>query len=133
MTDAVTREVFLPAPPEEVWRSLTEPELLAVWLAGEAEIDLRPDGELEMRTHDGRRRAGWVEEAEAPRRLCFWWTEAGDTEPTRVAIDLHPERRGTRLVLVESRPMALLEVESHRLSLEAGGGAPGAPEMCAVR
>src|SRR5919108_45325 len=40
MEHAVERELVVPEPPEEVWRSLTEPE----WLGEPAAIDLRPAG-----------------------------------------------------------------------------------------
>ncbi len=36
----------LDAPPVEIWRWLTEPELLTRWLADRAEVDLEKDGSL---------------------------------------------------------------------------------------
>lgn len=44
MHDEMTREAEIGAPPEEVWRSLTDAELLEGWLGAAAEIDLRPGG-----------------------------------------------------------------------------------------
>ena len=35
----VTRELVLPAPPEEVWEALTDPERLEEWFANEVERD----------------------------------------------------------------------------------------------
>src|SRR5205085_10186256 len=40
----ITRTVELPAPAEEVWRSLTEPERLEEWLGSVVELDVRPGG-----------------------------------------------------------------------------------------
>src|ERR671933_1655180 len=40
----VTREIVVPAPPEEVWEALTEPERLEEWFANEVELDVRPGG-----------------------------------------------------------------------------------------
>ncbi len=111
MSDEVTRETVLPAEPAEVWRSLTDPERLAVWLGADAEIDLRPGGDLEMRTGDGETRTGWVEEAQAPSRLCFWWSAGAEVESTRVELELEQAEEGaTRLRVTESRPLARLEV-----------------------
>src|SRR5947208_387171 len=40
----VVREIVFPAPPEEVWEALTEPERLEEWFANEVELDARPGG-----------------------------------------------------------------------------------------
>ena len=48
----VTREVVFPAPPEEVWEALTEPERLEEWFANEVEpgerlvLDWDDEGEV---------------------------------------------------------------------------------------
>ena len=42
MEHAVERELVVPEAPEEVWRSLSEPE----WLGERAAIELRPAGEV---------------------------------------------------------------------------------------
>ena len=118
--DEVTRETVLPAEPADVWRSLTEPERLPQWLGSEAEIELRPGGDLAVRTDDGETRTGWVEEAQAPSRLCFWWSADGDDDSTRVELDLEEADDGaTRLRVTESRPLALL------------AALPAAPQMLA--
>ena len=96
----LTREITLPATPEEVWESLTEP----AWLGEDAAIDLRPDGEV--RVGD---RTGFVEEAEEPHRLVFWWS-APDEDASRVELELEAEPDGTRVRVVESRPLAMLDL-----------------------
>ncbi len=114
MSDDVTRETILPAEPADVWRLLTQPERLAAWLGTDAEIDLRPGGDLAVRTSDGELRTGWVEEADAPARLSFWWSADGDDEATRVQLDLEEAGDGaTRLIVTESRPLAVLETQIH--------------------
>src|SRR5439155_475069 len=40
----IRREIVLPAPREEVWEALTEPERLADWFANDVDLDLRPRG-----------------------------------------------------------------------------------------
>jgi uncharacterized protein YndB with AHSA1/START domain len=96
----LTREITLPAPPDEVWRSLSEP----AWLGEDASIELRQDGEV--RAGD---RSGWVEEVDEERRLVFWWSEP-DEDATRVELELTEADDGTRLQVIESRPLALLDL-----------------------
>jgi uncharacterized protein YndB with AHSA1/START domain len=67
----VEREIALPAPPHEVWEAL--PSLLG----DEVELAAEPGGRLRA-TEGGCVRVGVVEEVDAPRRLAFWWTPAGD-------------------------------------------------------
>jgi uncharacterized protein YndB with AHSA1/START domain len=118
MTDRIERELELPASPERVWETLTEPELLAEWLADEVTLDLRPGGEASFRT-DGEARSGWIEEVSPPSgadgrdgsgRLTFWW--APDGEPaSRVELVLSPTGRDTtRLRIVETRPLEVLDL-----------------------
>lgn len=133
MSDDVTREIHLAAPPDEVWRTLTEAGRLAHWLADDAFIDLRPGGELRMRTEDGEHRTGWVEEADPERCLAFWWRTGADAEPTRVEFELEPNEGGTRVVLTESRPLARLDADAHRLTLGSGGDGSRGPQLLALR
>jgi uncharacterized protein YndB with AHSA1/START domain len=111
------REITLPAPAEDVWRSLAEP----AWLGDDAEIELRPDGEV--RAGD---RTGFVEEADEPRRLVFWWS-APDEEASRVELDLEEAEEGTRVRVTESRPLEMLSARGRDLAVEldlAGGSGP---------
>jgi uncharacterized protein YndB with AHSA1/START domain len=96
----LTREIRLPATAEEVWRSLAEPE----WLGENARIELRPDGEV--RVGD---RTGFVEEVEEPSRLVFWWS-APDEDSTRVELDLEENGDETIVRVVESHPLAMLDL-----------------------
>lgn len=118
--DEVTRETEVEAAPAEVWRSLTEPERLAGWLAQDAELELVPGGDLSLRTREGERRTGWVEEVEEPSRLAFWWS-VDDGEASRVELDLEEtDAGGTRVRVTESRPLLRLE---RQLSEAGRGGA----------
>lgn len=96
----LTREITLPATPEEVWRSLEEP----AWLGEDASIELEPDGEVQVGD-----RTGFVEEVEEERRLVFWWA-APDEDSTRVELSLEEEGDFTHVRVVESRPLALLDL-----------------------
>jgi uncharacterized protein YndB with AHSA1/START domain len=117
MHKAVERELLVPEAPEEVWRSLAEPS----WLGEDALIELRPAGEVRAGE-----RSGFVEEADEPRRLVFWWS-APDEEASRVELDLEEAEEGTRVRVTESRPLEILTVRGRDLAVEldlAGGSGP---------
>jgi len=139
MTDRIERALELPASSEEVWEALTDPERLAGWLADEVSLDLRPGGDASFRHGDTVRR-GWVEEVSPPGsaaareagagRLTFWW--ANDDEPaTRVELTLEPTPDATRLRIVETRPLELLDAVG--IPLFGSGGASFGPELVAAR
>lgn len=122
MEHAVERELVVPEEPERVWQSLEQPE----WLGEDASIELEPAGAV--RAGD---RSGFVEEADEPRRLTFWWSAEGE-ESTRVELELLPDADGTRIRVVESRPLALLDAVGPGLELELRSVAgPGTPELLA--
>src|SRR5919199_5453798 len=73
----VTRELVLPAPPDEVWEALTDPERLKEWFANDVEWD---GDELVYRWDDGEERRARIDELDAPRRLGFRWREDGGDE-----------------------------------------------------
>jgi uncharacterized protein YndB with AHSA1/START domain len=109
MDELVERELTVPEEAEEVWRSLAEPE----WLGEDATIELREAGDVSAGD-----RSGFVEEADPPRRLVFWWS-APDEEATRVEIDLDETDAGTHIRVTESRPLAILD--GRDLAIEFGG------------
>jgi uncharacterized protein YndB with AHSA1/START domain len=121
MEPVVERELVLPASPEEVWESLAEPE----WLGAGAHVELRPAGEVRAGS-----RTGFVEWADAPRGLAFWWSEEGE-EATRVEIGLEEVEEGTRVSVIESRPLALLDAVGPDLHLHLGVQRRGTPELIA--
>ena len=109
MDELVERELMVPETAEEVWTSLSEP----AWLGDDATIELKEAGDV--RAAD---RTGFVEEADAPRRLVFWWS-GPDEEATRVEIDLDETDSGTHIRVTESRPLAILD--GRDLAIEFGG------------
>jgi uncharacterized protein YndB with AHSA1/START domain len=124
---SVEREIEVPASREETWRALTDPEQVGGWLAEDAEFDLRPGGELTVRT-DGETREGFFEEISEPERLVFWWGEP-DGELARVQIDLEELEQGTRIRVVEGRPLVTVDAMGAGIEFEGGGAAP---QMSAV-
>ncbi len=126
MTDLIEREVEFPASPTEVWQALTDPAWLQAWLADEVELELWPGGDARFAIA-GRVREGWVEEVTAPTddgrrpgRLAFWWAQ--DDEPaSRVELALSATADGTRLRVVETRPLHVLDLVGTPLPGSAGG------------
>jgi uncharacterized protein YndB with AHSA1/START domain len=117
MDKAVERELLVPESPEEVWRSLAQPG----WLGDDALIELWPSGEVRAGE-----RSGFVEEADEPRRLVFWWSAPGE-EASRVELDVEEDEEGTRVRVTESRPLEILTVRARDLAVEidlASGGGP---------
>ena len=108
MSKAVERELLVPETPEEVWRSLAEP----AWLGEGASIELEPAGEVQAGE-----RSGFVEEAEEPSRLVFWWS-APDEEASRVELDLEETGDGTLVRVTESRPLEILTLRGRELAVE---------------
>jgi|HubBroStandDraft_5_1064220.scaffolds.fasta_scaffold671301_2 uncharacterized protein YndB with AHSA1/START domain len=92
----------LDAPPEKVWRALTQPELMAAWLA---EGDIRPQvgHRFELKSEIGPVECE-VLTADPKRELRLSWRErdeAGDLVDSEVTFVLTPTvNGGTRLRLV---------------------------------
>ena len=122
MDHVVERELTVPEHPEEVWRSLARPE----WLGPDAAIDPRPAGDVRAGE-----REGFVEEADPPRRLVFWWGAPGE-ESSRVELELDEVEEGTRVRVTESRPLALLDACGRDLAVDLGLPRPGTPELSAA-
>jgi uncharacterized protein YndB with AHSA1/START domain len=95
----IRREIVLPAPREDVWEALTEPERLEDWFANDVDLDLRPGGGAIFRWSNGEERHATVTEVDPERRLAFEWDGEGE-----VSLTLADDVDGTRLTVVESSP-----------------------------
>ncbi len=124
MSDRIERELLLPASRDEVWHAVVGDG----WLADEVDLELWPGGDACFRSHDAVK-FGWVEEVRAPGRLAFWW--AADGEPaTRVELTLHDDGDCTRLRVVETRPLEVLDLIG--VPLPGIGGASFGPALVAA-
>jgi uncharacterized protein YndB with AHSA1/START domain len=104
-SEDVTREVELPASPDEVWEQVAESDQLGEWLEADVELDARPGGTGSFRFADGEVRRALVRDVEPGHRLAFtWWplTGAEVGRATTVTITIEPSDAGSRLRLVES-------------------------------
>jgi uncharacterized protein YndB with AHSA1/START domain len=95
----IVKEIVLPAPREEVWEALTDPDRLADWFANTVELDLRPGGGAHFRWGNGEERHATFTEIDPERRLAFDWDDDGTVEFT-----LDDDADGTRLTVVETTP-----------------------------
>jgi uncharacterized protein YndB with AHSA1/START domain len=98
----------LPAPPERVWRALTDPAALAAWfwphLDNTVEVDLRTSGSYRIEgPKAGIAVTGDYLEVDPPKRLVFTWHWEGEDERSRVTVELRPGGAGTVLWLVHDR------------------------------
>jgi uncharacterized protein YndB with AHSA1/START domain len=124
VAERIERELLIDASPEDIWEAITGEG----WLADEVTLDLTPGGDAEFRTRD-EVKSGWVEDVHAPDRLAFWW--AVDGEPaTRVEITLRPDDELTRLRVVETRPLELLDLVA--TPLPGVGGRTFGPALVAA-
>ncbi len=113
---SVERDVALPVEPEEAWEAVNDPERLGDWLGGDVEMDPVPGSEFRIRFdgEDGdeaRERVGFLEELDhEERRLSFWWRRPDDELATRVQIELEETGEGTVVRVIETSPLATLDL-----------------------
>ncbi len=99
----ITRTVDLDASLDDVWRALTEPQLLGDWLDSSVELDVRPGGKGVIVEADGAVRRACVDDVDPGRRLALrWWPEEGDGPESKVELDLEQTPDGTRVVVTET-------------------------------
>lgn len=120
--DVVEREILIQAPPETVWRVVTEPSQIIHWLSDSAELDPRPGGEGMLAFGD--QAAAYVvrmrvEAAEPPHRFVFRWDYPDGEQPAegnslRVEFNLASEGAGTRLRVTESGFAALQQPDQDK-------------------
>ena len=108
-----THEVDVAAPPAEVWRGLTEPDLVGRWYHGAVlTAEWRSGGKASFRLPDGlEMEAGAVVEFVPERRLAletrFVWADDVRAEPPhRTTWELEPAAVGTRVRLTFDVPDA---------------------------
>lgn len=103
LTNTVELEVRLDAPPEEVFRYLTEPERYIRWQGVKAELDPRPGGVYRVWMDANTVASGAFVQVEPTRRVVFTWGwEGNESIPpgsTTVELTLDADGDGTVLSL----------------------------------
>ncbi len=110
----IDRTIEIQAPPERVWRALTNGPELSSWFQVKIEGEIAPGKEVWMTTmhpeHAGQR--FWVRfvEMTPPRRFAWQWhpgavdpkVDYSREQPTTVTFTLEPSGAGTRLSVAET-------------------------------
>lgn len=114
MTDRIEKSIDIAAPPERVWRALTDFEEFGTWFRVKLDGPFEPGGLSTGRiTHHGYEHLKWearVVAMEAPSLFAFTWhpyavdadKDYSGEPPTRVEFRLEPAAGGTRLTVTES-------------------------------
>ena len=116
MTRSFEHEAEYAHPLESVWRALTEPGLMGLWIMnfdqdeGEMTTDFRPVVGAAYRM-DARRGRGWrgyvvgnVLEVLPKKRLVYTWAHSPyqDANPACIEFTLEPTPKGTRVRMVQT-------------------------------
>jgi uncharacterized protein YndB with AHSA1/START domain len=119
----IEREVFIKAPPETVFKFLSDARLMAHWLGSFQEIDPQPEGVFQVEVSPGNIARGEYTEVVPFRRVVFTWgwsSAQPDLAALRpgtslVEIELEPRDGGTQLRLRHSRlPEGLQPIHAER-------------------
>jgi uncharacterized protein YndB with AHSA1/START domain len=110
----IDRTINLNAPPERVWRALTNVDELSAWFQVTIEGRIAPGNDVWMTSvhpqHDGHRFFVRITEMDPPRRMVWQW-HPGEIDPkidysqepyTTVTFTVEPVGRGTRLSVSET-------------------------------
>lgn len=99
MSESLELNRTFDAPPDAVWRALTDPLAVPGWFwpfPTTADIDTRPGGRYRL-SSSVMGMEGKVIDSDAPRALAFRWQWVGEDAQTEVRYALTPAGDGTRL------------------------------------
>lgn len=97
------RHLFIPARPQHLWETLTDPASVSTWFGALVDWDLRPGGPARFIEDDGAVREGQIQEVITGQQLRFrWWPEDhADDDSSEVTYVLAPVGEGTDLTITE--------------------------------
>jgi uncharacterized protein YndB with AHSA1/START domain len=106
LTHQLDRTIVIGAPPDAVFRYLTDSDRWAKWWGAGSAIDARPGGRVVVRYPNGVEAAGEVLEVAPPTRIVFTYGYASGKPiapgGSRVTITLSAAGKGTRLQLTHA-------------------------------
>ena len=106
-------ETRVEAPPDVVFRYLTEPDLYVRWGGRKADIDPRPGGIYRVMINDAHTARGEFVEVDPPRRVVFTWGWEDDGSVVR------PGESSVEITLEEDGDGTLVRLMHHGLPEEA--------------
>lgn len=127
--EVIEREVFIAAPPETVFKFLTDAQWMAHWLGSFQQLDPQPGGVFQVEVSPGNVARGEYTEIVPFHRVAFTWgwnSRRPDLAALRpgkslVEIELEPHEGGTRLRLRHSGlPDGLRPIHAERWSVYLG-------------
>lgn len=135
MTESITRDMLIAAPPERIWAALSDHRQFAAWFGCTLDTPFAPgalsQGVETLYTNGAVPMALRIVAMEPPRYLSFRWpgydSEKGrrldEVEPwTLVEFRLAPEGQGTRVTVTESGFAAITAPLGDRMARENAGG-----------
>ena len=128
--NAVVVDTDIEASPETVWRALSDPELIAVWLAP-GEISTEPGDRFSL-DDDGRAIDCEVLEADPGRKLRLGWRERDGGVASEVSFVITPAPGGGAHLRVVHGPV-VVSLSAARLRAAARRPAPSAGALPGLR
>jgi uncharacterized protein YndB with AHSA1/START domain len=101
-TKTITKEQFIKATSERVFKALTEKQELERWFVQEADIELKPGGTIRTNWAPGMGEHGKVKEVKPSQLFSFTWEGAFSPTPTTLTFELRAEKDGTLLTFTHS-------------------------------
>ena len=98
----ITKEQFIKATPEQVFKALTEKQELERWFVHEADIELKPGGTIRTNWAPGVGEHGKVKGVQPPQLFSFTWEGAFSPTPTTLTFKLSKEKDGTLVTFTHS-------------------------------
>jgi uncharacterized protein YndB with AHSA1/START domain len=108
----VTQQIVVPAPLEETWRNLAEPERVSRWFADAT--DWEPDGIFRLDFGDGDFFSGRVLDWEPPVFLRLEWKFMGVGPAFEIRVSLFPVEGGTEVTVQDRGARTVEEAEGLR-------------------
>ena len=126
----IERDVVIEAPPDVVWKTITEPDQITRWFADRVELDLKAGAQGYLGFGKDVGTAILVEAVEEPSRFAFRWNRTQDDDPTldnSVLVEFTlasqgPERTQLRVVETGVESLAWPDDEKHSYVEDHRGG-----------